>query len=56
MLYLFDRKLLQGCTLTNEFKDEQVIAASQDFGSDLEHAESLLKKFTEFQNDLFNKR
>lgn len=36
----------------NWFKDEQVIAASQDFGSDLEHAESLLKKFTEFQNDL----
>jgi len=37
----------------NWLKDEQLIAASQDFGTDLEHAESLLKKFAEFQNDLF---
>ena len=36
----------------NWFKDQQVIAASQDFGSDLEHAETLLKKFSEFMNDL----
>ena len=36
----------------NWFKDQQVIAASQDFGADLEHAESLLKKFTEFIADL----
>ena len=32
----------------NWFKDQQMIAASQDFGADLEHAESLLKKFNEF--------
>jgi spectrin beta len=34
-------------------KDQEVVAASQDFGTDLEHAETLLKKFNEFmQHDL----
>lgn len=36
----------------NWFKDQQVIASSQDFGSDLEHAESLLNKFNEFISNL----
>ena len=36
----------------NWVKDQNVIATSEEFGSDLEHAETLLKKFTEFANDL----
>jgi spectrin beta len=39
-------------TTANWFKDQQVVAASQDFGTDLEHAETLLKKFNEFASDL----
>lgn len=39
-------------TTVNWFKDQQVVAASQDFGTDLEHAETLLKKFNEFISDL----
>jgi spectrin beta len=36
----------------NWIKDQNVVAASQEFGSDLEHAETLLKKFSEFISDL----
>ena len=36
----------------NWLKDQQVVASSQDFGTDLEHAESLLSKFSEFVSDL----
>lgn len=33
-------------------RDQTVIAASQDFGADLEHADALLKKFMEFMGEL----
>ncbi len=36
----------------NWLKDQQVVAASQDFGTDLEHAEALLVKFNEFVSEL----
>ena len=36
----------------NWIKDQNLVAASQEFGTDLEHAETLLKKFIEFINDL----
>ena len=33
-------------------RDQTVVAASQDFGADLEHADALLKKFLEFMGEL----
>ncbi len=36
----------------NWLRDQQVVAASQDFGSDLEHAEALLARFGEFTAEL----
>lgn len=48
-VFEFDRQCEE---MVNWIKDQNVIASSQDFGTDLEHAESLLKKFVEFQNEL----
>ena len=36
----------------NWIRDQEIIASSQDYGSDLEHAETLLKRFNEFMKDL----
>lgn len=38
--------------LVNWLRDQEVIASSQDFGQDLEHAELLAKKFQQFSNYL----
>jgi spectrin beta len=39
-------------TTINWIKDQQIIASSEDYGKDLEHAESLVKRFNEFMKDL----
>lgn len=39
-------------TTINWIKEQEIIASSQDYGSDLEHAETLLKRFNEFMKDL----
>ncbi len=48
-VFEFDRECE---TIINWLKDQELIAASQDFGTDLEHAEVLLKKFNEFMHDV----
>ncbi len=51
MLKIFEFQREVEATI-NWIKDQQIVASSEDYGKDLEHAESLLKRFNEFMKDL----